>query len=181
MNREMTNGMGAVDYDRCPFFNCPSAPKPSATKYGLHYGANRYTMFYASPALGITGNSAAATDSRSSSVILVADVACWGAGSASSGVTDGELFDLAIDSDWENSPATASTRGNNTVVTGVLENTDAAMIGYQLIYKRHNNRCHAVMADGHVQAFTNGEVRRRNFASKGKHLDGFSVINMYYP
>ena len=31
------------------------------------------------------------------------------------------------------------------------------------VYYRHNQRCHAAMADGHVQSFSNGEMTRRNW------------------
>jgi prepilin-type processing-associated H-X9-DG protein/prepilin-type N-terminal cleavage/methylation domain-containing protein len=52
------------------------------------------------------------------------------------------------------------------------------------VYYRHGGLCNALMADGHVQTFRNGEIMRRNFLSRSHWKHGFfnnQLVEAHYP
>ncbi|MBV9463590.1 MAG: hypothetical protein JO317_05120, partial [Verrucomicrobiae bacterium] len=76
------------------------------------------------------------------------------------------LPEMDITGDFASAPATATSRGGTIVSTASdIEGAVAAPSADGLpIYSRHMGNCLAVMADGHVQIFKSGQIRRDNFA-----------------
>jgi prepilin-type processing-associated H-X9-DG protein len=101
-----------------------------------------------------------------------------------------------IVADFYFNPTTASSRGNWPIVTlidyepeygvdpGLYAPSDAWPV-----YWRHRGKCNALMADGHVQQFANGEMKRRNFVERGRAAmmspgedpDLLAYIDILYP
>jgi prepilin-type N-terminal cleavage/methylation domain-containing protein/prepilin-type processing-associated H-X9-DG protein len=65
-------------------------------------------------------------------------------------------------------PAAESANANQAVITPpTCDNDLGAGLGWP-VYYRHHGRCNALMADGHVENFFNGQMSRRNFVSQGR-------------
>ena len=102
-----------------------------------------------------------------------------GSPSNPSGVILGGIVDGFV-----TSPVFERTQGEQPVTTASHADTDSGD-GYGWpLYSRHQGRCNALMADGHVQSFKNGEMKRRNFVSKGKTKrwgGAVGYVEAYYP
>jgi prepilin-type processing-associated H-X9-DG protein len=189
------DGSGNVIWPGYDFFSCPAAPQPPPTQHihGHNYACNEYLMpnnnwrnwlpgspTYANGADTLAGGSVIFPPVRPSelkrpgSLILICDS---GASDAADGAT-GALLRESLDSlpnaindivnDFVNNPSDASTRGGLPVTTPATgDNDDGPGAGWP-VYYRHNGKCVALMADGHVQLFANGEMQRQNFVSKAR-------------
>lgn len=91
------------------------------------------------------------------------------------GIVDGFVSNAALEQTLGSTPVPTATGSDND---------DGGGFGWP-VYYRHQGRCNALMADGHVHSFANGEMQRRNFVSHGRTKDwsagtvGF--IDAYYP
>jgi len=65
-------------------------------------------------------------------------------------------------------PIGEQANGALPVTTDPAKDNDTGAGAGWPVYYRHDGLCNAVMADGHVQAFRNGEIQRRNFVSNGQ-------------
>ncbi|MBV9462701.1 MAG: DUF1559 domain-containing protein [Verrucomicrobiae bacterium] len=167
----------AVDRDyvraRWSVFQCPSAPKPALTPFAYQYACN-YLVFN-SPTGSCEANDSSALDSRFSDVVLAAES---GVNTFTDNNASADLSNVGdmIYQDFLNDPAGAPTRGNLPVIT------PASDWGWPS-YAYHNGKAQAVFADGHVRAFTNGELLRRNFSARCRlsSIAPPGVIVLYYP
>lgn len=96
------------------------------------------------------------------------------------GVIPGGIVD-----DFVSNPALEQTRGETVVMTSPAnDNDEGTGVGWP-VYYRHQGRCNTLMADGHVESFANGQMKRKNFVHKGRTKDwtigtvGF--IEAFYP
>ena len=82
------------------------------------------------------------------------------------------------------SPDVESTQGGQPVTTSsIADNDEGGGYGWP-VYSRHMGHCNALMGDGHVESFKNGEMKRRNFVSRGrtKRWGGaVGYVDAYYP
>jgi len=169
---------GQIYFPGWSYFTCPSGP---ASKQGCsymgnggihvwahHYSANEYLL----PS-NWNGNYVGGMPipqvkpgllERPGSLILVADGGVDGLNEAYD--TFGNAINDIIN-DFVTDPNNAPTRGSMAVTTPAANDNDSGTGAGWPIYSRHGGRCNALMADGHVQAFKNGEIQRRNFVSKG--------------
>lgn len=189
------DGGGAVVWPGYNFFTCPSAPQPPPTQhiYGHNYSCNEYLMpsnnwrnwlpgspMFADGASTLAGGSVNFPPVRLSelkrpgSLILICDSGGSPATDGATGALLRESLDTlpnAIDpivNDFVNNPSDAGTRGGMAVTTPAASDTDDGAGAGWPVYYRHKGRCVALMADGHIQLFANGEMQRRNFVSKNK-------------
>jgi hypothetical protein len=168
---------------RWSFYQCPSAPKP-LTGYGRHYGCNDVLFtethgFFGPP---YPQNDFGAIDDRPASIILAMDVGVSPT-SGSSYPWAPQLATQPIIADFKADPTGAPGRANDPVITPAGNDNDSGTgLGYP-IYSRHFGNCPAVMADGHVQLFKNGEIQRRNFAARARawHWGSGSWVDINYP
>lgn len=139
---------------RYPIFQCPAAPKPTGTPYGKNYGGNM-TIFMNHPSFAKPAPlDASIMDQRPSSIILACDS---GGGSGWSVGINGPYITIL------NFEADPIGNAQQPVVTSPADDSETAALSWP-IYSRHNGVCPAVMLDGHVRLFKNGEIQRRNFA-----------------
>jgi prepilin-type processing-associated H-X9-DG protein/prepilin-type N-terminal cleavage/methylation domain-containing protein len=199
---------GNVIWPGYNFFTCPAAPQPAPTQhiYGHDYSANEYLMPSNNWRNWIPGgadSAATLTDGsvifppakpgeieRPGSLILICDAGESSAIDAATGAVVREALDTlpgAIDdiiNDFVNNPADASSRGALPVPTSAANDTDEGAGAGWPVYYRHNGRCNALMADGHVESFSNGDLQRRNFVARGKTKrwgGGSGFVEAYYP
>lgn len=182
--QETTSGSW-VDHDysqnKYNYFTCPSGlpPYPAASfKYPHNYSCNEFLMpvNQRSYFLDWTGAGTPirpipqvkpATLKRPGSLILVCDS---GVMEYTSNKGDGSdtcyQFTVVVQNAFVASPTGEIANGYTACTTPAANDGDfttGAGAGYP-IYTRHKGRCNALMADGHVQAFANGEIKRRNWA-----------------
>jgi prepilin-type processing-associated H-X9-DG protein/prepilin-type N-terminal cleavage/methylation domain-containing protein len=196
--QEVTTGAW-VDHDysqnRWNFFTCPSGPVASAGatfKYPHNYSCNEWLMpvnykDYYVGSMPIRPTKPAAL-LRPGSLILILDsgimdpTLAWGKGDAPD---TSWYFKVAIENDFViDGPAVASTRGYWAATTPAGNDNDSGPGDGYPVYYRHAGWCNAVMADGHVQTFKNGDIQRRNWVSKGvckQWIASPSYVEVYYP
>ena len=188
-----------VDHDysqnRWNFFTCPSGPAASAGatfKYPHNYGCNEWLMPVNNNAYYVGGMPIRPTKPtsllRPGSLVLIMDAGimdpalAWGKGD---GPDTAWYFKVAIENDFvTDGAAVASTRGYWATPTPAGNDNDSGPGDGYPVYYRHGGWCNALMADGHVQAFRNGEMQRRNWVSKGvckQWIASPSYIEVYYP
>jgi prepilin-type processing-associated H-X9-DG protein len=88
------------------------------------------------------------------------------------GIVPGFVADAALE----------STQGGTPLVTQNDDDLGGAL-GWP-VYSRHEGRCNALMADGHVQQFANGQMQKRNMVSRGKTKrwgGAVGFVDAYYP
>ena len=174
--------------NKYPFFDCPAAgTRPRLTKYGVHYACNDLLyvdqMYSSPPALGAYHAPSQYMEGRPADLILVCDAAIYTFNNweSCSETISGATYPICID--FATAAATAPTRGTNSCLTpGGFDNDYSPGSGGYPVYSRHDGVCYAVMADGHVRGFKNGEMQRRNFASKARAYETFlgPWVNIQY-
>ncbi|MBV9463182.1 MAG: DUF1559 domain-containing protein [Verrucomicrobiae bacterium] len=196
----------AYSQARFAYFTCPEAPvctMPGAPKYAHNYSCNELMMPNNSHdcTFDTDGNGLIQYGpdkplpaimpqnvERPGSVILVCDAGIFDQNlSYARGDAPDTLYgpNSIIAGDFAASGDAASDRGNLTIVTP-NDNDLGPGAGWP-VYSRHGGTCYAVMADGHVQGFRNGEMKRSNFASRAKTIrwgiggTPIGVIDIYYP
>jgi len=195
------------------WFTCPSGPpsKQVATYqgntgvhvYSHNYACNEYLMpygqwanspvNYASEAAAVTAYQTGAYIpfppvkpaelERPGSLILISDSGAGADGEASDTLF-GPMYDATqgMVNGFVSDPSLESTKGATALVTN-SDNDVGGALGWP-VYSRHQGKCNALMADGHVQAFGNGEIQRRNFVSRGKTKrwgGAVGFVDAYYP
>jgi len=171
---------GQVTWPGWSYFTCPEAPASRAMVppwdgnwvhvYGHNYSCNEYLMPSNWSGNWVGGMPIPKVKpqnlERPGSLILLCD----------SGVTAAEYesYDTlpntldGIINDFVSDPAGAPSRGSTPVITPTVCDNDLGPGAGWPVYRRHNGFCNALMADGHVERFRNGEMQRRNFVSHGK-------------
>lgn len=203
------DGGGNIIWPGYNFFTCPSAnpPLPGGHIYAHNYSCNEYIMPSNNWRNWLPGGADGATTlangsvnfppvspgelERPGSLILICDS---GASSAVDGAT-GALVRESLDTlpnasndivnDFVADPVVAATRGSMPVTTPPDSDNDNGLGAGWPVYFRHGGKCATLMADGHVQLFSNGEMQRRNFVSRGrtKRWGGGTpaFVEAYYP
>lgn len=168
-----------------PYYQCPAAPRPATTKYGHHYACNGLLLVetHVGGEPMPPQNPWDVIDSRPGDIILAADSASNSTGDNHSSMDLG-LMTGPIANDFSSDPTGAPTRGATPATTAAIYNAEPIAGGSASpIYTRHNGVCPAVMADGHVQVFKNGEMQRRNFAARARAYSwgGGAWVDVNYP
>lgn len=187
---------GQITWPGWGYFTCPEGPPSKAMVppwdgnwihvYSHNYSSNEYLMPSNFGANWVGGmpipKVKPETLERPGSLILVCDAGVT--------ATENEAYDTLpntldpIINDFVANPTGASSRGDLAVNTPAVCDNDYGVGAGWPVYVRHNGFCNALMADGHVQQFQNGDMKRRNFVSHGRTKRWGGVIDYveaYYP
>jgi prepilin-type processing-associated H-X9-DG protein len=174
--QEVTSGAWVdrpYSQNRWNYYTCPAAPPASAgsgIKYPHNYGCNEWVIPVNYKDYSVGGRPIPpvrpARLLRPSTLILIADTGIfdpalsWGQGDSSDTCYQFKIVtELAFIAD----PVGERANGNlPTITPAANDNDNGTGIGWP-VYYRHQGRCNALMADGHVQSFYNGEMKRRNW------------------
>lgn len=186
-----------VDHDysqsRWDFFTCPAGPMPPAGlswKYPHNYGCNEWVIPVNYKDYYVGGRPIPAVKPqrllRPSTLILVLDTGVMGPYNGDGPDTSWQ-FKVVTELAFVADPVGEKANGNVPCITPAANDTDTPLgVGEGWpVYYRHQGRCNALMADGHVQSFYNGEIKRRNWVPPEaiyKDWGGSSIyITVGYP
>jgi prepilin-type N-terminal cleavage/methylation domain-containing protein/prepilin-type processing-associated H-X9-DG protein len=187
-----------IDHDysqnRYNYFTCPAGPAASAGaafKYPHNYGCNEWLMPVNHMDYFVGGMPIPpvkpARVLRPGSIILVHDVGVMAAWANGDGPDTSWQFKVITETAFIADPTGERGNGQVQCITPTGNDTDTPLgVGEGWpVYYRHNGRCNAAMADGHVESFPNGGIRRRNWVPpKAIYKDwggGNKYIEVGYP
>jgi prepilin-type processing-associated H-X9-DG protein len=191
---------GQITWQGWSYFTCPEAPPSKALVppwdgnwvhvYGHSYSCNEYLM--PSNHSGNYVNNRLIPKvklenlERPGSLILICDSGASSSEQEASDTLFGPLSDGPNSIVWKfiTDGSAESANGYQPLPTPALKDNDTGGGFGWPVYARHRGICHALMADGHVETFKNGQIKRRNFVSKGKTKNWFDpnyYVEAYYP